>query len=74
MAAEGILFVLIGLLFVVLSIALPIWTYSDAQRNSPHSPILWALVVFFGGFLGFILYFIIGRTGGGRGGRGYGQY
>ncbi|WP_227374780.1 PLDc N-terminal domain-containing protein [Haladaptatus halobius] len=40
--------------------------YNDAQENSPHSPVLWALVVFFGGLLGLLLYFIIGRTGRGR--------
>jgi hypothetical protein len=72
MAAEGALFVVFALFLLVLSIALPIWTYSDAQRNSPHSAVLWALVVFFGGPLGILLYFIIGRqAGGGRGGVAY---
>jgi hypothetical protein len=47
--------------FVLFGIVLPLWTYSDAQRNSPQNPVLWALVVFFGGLLGFLLYFLIGR-------------
>ncbi len=63
MAGFGFLFILFALFWLVLAIALPIWTYGDAQRNSPHSPLLWALVVFFGGLLGFLLYLIIGRTG-----------
>ncbi|WP_227353345.1 PLDc N-terminal domain-containing protein [Haladaptatus salinisoli] len=66
MAGEGLL-LLFALLFFALAIILPFWVYSDAQKNSPHSPVLWALVVFFGGLLGLLLYFIIGRTG--RGGR-----
>jgi drug/metabolite transporter (DMT)-like permease len=60
---------LVGLLFVVLGVAITLWTYSDAQENSPHSAVLWALVVFFGGLLGILLYFVIGRDeGAGRGG------
>ena len=47
-------------LFVVFAVVIPLWTYGDAQRNSPHSPFLWALV-FFGGIIGILLYFIIGR-------------
>lgn len=61
MAGEG--FALLAfLIFLVVAIVLPVWTYSDAQDNSPHSPILWSLVVFFGGLLGLLLYFIIGRN------------
>lgn len=68
---------------VVFGILLPLWTYSDARRNSPQSPLVWALVVFFGGIAGLVLYFVIGRdrgartdrrpregTGGGSGGSG----
>jgi drug/metabolite transporter (DMT)-like permease len=69
MAGEG-LFVLVALFGLVLAVALPVWTYSDAQQNSPHSAVLWALVVFFGGLLGFLLYFVIGRDeGAGRNGQ-----
>jgi hypothetical protein len=57
-------------LFVVFAIAIPLWVYSDAQRNSPHSAVLWALVAFFGGLLGVLLYFLIGRDTT-RGGAGY---
>lgn len=65
--AGGSLFALIALIFFVIAIVMPFWVYSDAKRNSPHSPVLWALVVFFGGFLGLLLYFILGRTGRGGG-------
>jgi hypothetical protein len=54
-------------MFVVFAIVLPVWTYDDAKRNSPHSPLLWDLVVFSDGLLGLLLYFIIGRGGGRRG-------
>lgn len=69
MAGEGFV-LLVGLvLFVLFTIVLPLWTYSDAQRNSPHSPFLWALVVFLGGLLGIVLYLVVGRTGGSGGRR-----
>lgn len=57
MAAEGVLL----LILLVLAIVLPLWVYSDAQTNSSQSPVLWALVAFFGGILGFLLYLILGR-------------
>jgi len=60
----------IFVLFLVMAIVLPIWVYSDAQENSPHSAVLWALVTFFGGIVGLLLYVILGRKPGGRGGRG----
>jgi RsiW-degrading membrane proteinase PrsW (M82 family) len=49
------------LVFLVFAIVLPVWVYSDAQQNSPQSEVLWALVAFFGGILGLLLYFLIGR-------------
>jgi len=52
---------LVFLLFLVMAIVLPIWVYSDAQSNSPHSAVLWALVAFFGGIVGLLLYVILGR-------------
>jgi hypothetical protein len=65
--ADGLVLLFGLVMFVVFGIVLPVWTYDDAKRNSPHSPLLWALVVFFGGLVGLLLYFIIGRGGGGRG-------
>ncbi|MDG5775911.1 PLDc N-terminal domain-containing protein [Haloarculaceae archaeon H-GB2-1] len=71
MAGAGAALV-VFVLWILFAIVLPIWTYSDAQQNSPHSAVLWALVVFFGGLLGFLLYFLLGRDvrDGGRGGQG----
>ncbi|WP_049922105.1 PLDc N-terminal domain-containing protein [Halopiger djelfimassiliensis] len=60
MQAAGFI-VLFALLMFVVQIAAIIWVYSDAQTNSPQSEVLWTLVVFFGGLLGLLLYFIIGR-------------
>jgi heme/copper-type cytochrome/quinol oxidase subunit 2 len=59
--AEGLVLLLALVLFVVFAIVIPVWVYHDAQKNSPHSGMLWALVAFFGGLLGVLLYFIIGR-------------
>ncbi|SNR32771.1 PLDc N-terminal domain-containing protein [Halorubrum vacuolatum] len=61
LAAAGI-GALFGLAMLVLYIGIIVWVYSDAQTNSPHSPVLWALVVFFAPFLGLILYWLLGRT------------
>ncbi|WP_245742142.1 PLDc N-terminal domain-containing protein [Natrinema salaciae] len=67
--AGGALFIFLLVLFVLYLAAL-VWVYADAQTNSPHSAVLWTLVVFFGGFLGLLLYLLIGRGGtGGRAGR-----
>ncbi|PSQ48255.1 hypothetical protein BRD15_05730 [Halobacteriales archaeon SW_6_65_15] len=64
--AEGLVLLFALVLFVVFAIVLPLWVYNDAQKNSPHSGLLWALVAFFGGLLGILLYFIIGRDTGRR--------
>lgn len=70
MAGEGFV-ILIGVAsFLVFAVVLPLWTYSDAQRNSEQSALLWALVVFFGGILGILLYLVIGRESRGGGRRG----
>lgn len=69
MTGHGLV-VLIGLAsFVLFAIVLPIWTYNDAQQNSDQSAVLWALVVFFGGIIGILLYLILGRNGPGQRGR-----
>ena len=53
---------LVWLLFLVIHLALIVWTYSDAKQYSEHPPLLWALVVFFAPILGLLLYLILGRT------------
>lgn len=63
MAGHGFA-LLLFLVALVVAIAIPLWVYSDARRNSPHSPVLWALVAFFGGIVGLLLYFILGRDRG----------
>jgi uncharacterized membrane protein YhaH (DUF805 family) len=60
-AAAGIA-LLISLVFLVVHLAMIVWTYSDAESRSDHPPILWALVVFFAPILGLLLYLIIGRN------------
>jgi len=39
-----------------------VWTYFDAEKNSSHPSILWALAVFIAPLLGIVLYFIFGRN------------
>jgi uncharacterized membrane protein HdeD (DUF308 family) len=55
------LFVLFGLLLLVVGIALIVWTYQDAQKNSSHPAFLWAIVVFLAPLLGIVLYVLLGR-------------
>lgn len=62
--AEGLVLLFGFVMFLVFAIVLPLWVYSDAQENSPHSGMLWALVVFFSGIVGLILYVILGRQTG----------
>ncbi len=60
-ALAGGVALLVSLAFLVAHLALIVWTYSDAQSRSDHSPVLWALVVFFAPLLGVVLYLILGR-------------
>ena len=60
-AAAGIA-LLISLVFLVVHLAMIVWTYSDAESRSDHPPVLWALVVFLAPILGLLLYLIIGRN------------
>ncbi|UIO99309.1 PLDc N-terminal domain-containing protein [Halobaculum sp. CBA1158] len=59
--AAGGLALLISLLFFALFIYMVYWTYTDAQRNSPHPAFLWAIVVFLAPLLGLVLYVLLGR-------------
>lgn len=59
-AASGI-GLLFFFLFLLVYLALIVWTYSDAQQNSTHPAFLWALVVFFAPLLGLVLYVLLGR-------------
>ena len=61
--AGAVLF--IGLIFFLIGLLLTYWVYQDAQKNSQHSAFLWALVVFLAPLLGLVLYFLLGRKGGG---------
>lgn len=54
-------FGLFALLLFVVGIALIVWTYKDAQRNSSHPAFLWAIVVFLAPLLGIVLYLLLGR-------------
>lgn len=59
-AAGGVV-ALIGIVMFLGVIAMVLWTYSDAQQNSPHPAFLWAIVVFLAPLLGIVLYLILGR-------------
>lgn len=60
-SGAGAGFAVIGLLLFVVGIALVVWTYKDAQRNSSHPAFLWAVVVFLAPLLGIVLYLLLGR-------------
>ena len=59
---------LLWLVITVAFLVLTYFVYKDAQRNSQHPAFLWAIVVFLAPILGLILYVLLGRKGGGRGG------
>jgi len=60
--AVGAVGVLMGLLFLAVGIAMVVWTYTDAKKNSPHPAFLWAVVVFLAPLLGLVLYILLGRN------------
>jgi len=60
--AGGAVGVLMGLLFLAVGIAMVVWTYTDAKKNSPHPAFLWAVVVFLAPLLGLVLYILLGRN------------
>ncbi len=53
--------VLLWLAFLIGFVAMVVWTYTDAERNSSHPAFLWAIVVFLAPLLGIVLYLILGR-------------
>lgn len=61
--------ILVWLLFMLMFLALVVWTYSDAQQYSSHPAFLWALVVFLAPVLGLVLYLLVGRDATASGGR-----
>jgi uncharacterized membrane protein YhaH (DUF805 family) len=60
-SAAGGIALLFGLLVLLVTLAMIVWTYSDAQENSSHPAFLWAIVVFLAPLLGLVLYLILGR-------------
>lgn len=60
-SAAGGIAVLFGLLVLLVTLAMIVWTYSDAQNNSSHPAFLWAIVVFLAPLLGLVLYLLLGR-------------
>jgi apolipoprotein N-acyltransferase len=44
----------------VVNIIILIWVYRDAKAHGAN-PVLWALIVFFTGVIGLILYLLLGR-------------
>ena len=59
---------LLWLVVTVAFLVLTYFVYKDAQRNSQHPAFLWAIVVFLAPLFRLILYVLLGRNGGGRGG------
>lgn len=49
----------------VLNIAILIWVFQDANKRGVNG-LLWALIVFFAGIVGLLLYFALGRSSGKR--------
>ena len=49
----------ICLVIWIIWLAVAYWAYGDAKRKCMDSPIVWALVVFFLGLIGLIIYFVV---------------
>jgi predicted RNA-binding Zn-ribbon protein involved in translation (DUF1610 family) len=58
---RGLAFGLPLLVMLFLWAAVALWTYHDAERRG-HSGLLWGLFVFFGNFIGLIIYLIVRST------------
>jgi hypothetical protein len=53
-------FLLFALFFLIFSVVLPLWVYSDAKSKGSDNAVLWALIVFLAPLLGLGLYLLIG--------------
>jgi uncharacterized membrane protein YhaH (DUF805 family) len=60
--AAGGIALLFGVLVFLVTIAMVVWTYTDAEKNSSHPAFLWAVVVFLAPLLGLVLYILLGRN------------
>lgn len=54
-----VLFVLVALVGFVVVVGLSYWVYRDATRRNMDNALLWALVAFFVGPLGIIIYLLV---------------
>lgn len=63
-AAAGFSFLLFCC-FSIIGLALPLglafFVYSDAKKNNIENDVLWALVTFFTGVIGILIYFLVIR-------------
>ncbi|WP_415378947.1 hypothetical protein [Halosimplex sp. TS25] len=57
-------FIFLAFLILVVGLIGTVWVFVDAAENSSQSAVLWGLVALFGGFLGILLYALLGRDGG----------
>lgn len=58
--AGGFSLLCCGLWFVI-NIIILVWVYRDAEARQANG-LLWALIVFFAGIVGLLLYFAVGRN------------
>jgi hypothetical protein len=54
-----LLFILIGLGGFVLWVALAYWVYRDATRRHMDNAVLWAVITFFLGLIGLVIYLVV---------------
>src|SRR6478672_11005776 len=46
----------------VIEVALTWWVYNDAKKRGNPNAILWAVVTFFLGLIGLLIYILVGRN------------
>ena len=48
----------------VIEVALTWWVYNDAKKRGNPNAVLWAVVTFFLGLIGLLIYILVGRNQG----------
>src|SRR5689334_17619002 len=53
-----------GLIGLAIAAAIAFWIYNDAKKRGNPNAVIWAIVGFFLGLIGLLLYVLIGRNQG----------
>jgi preprotein translocase subunit Sss1 len=54
-----LLFLLVGLVGFIIWVGLAYWVYRDANRRNMDNAVLWAVITFFLGLIGLVIYILV---------------